>query len=200
MKVVIIVAHPDDETIWSGGFILQHPDWDWTVLTLCRVDDTDRAPKFKKVCAHLNAAGFMSDLDDSPHLRSIDPEKDIGARIMATVGNTSWDLCLTHGPNGEYRHRRHKEVHTEVVRLATEGRLRCDELWTFAYECDSQTGACRPAPWADRFVELTNEQLAEKKRIIREMYGYVEDSFEVKACVSPEAFRRVQPIDQENPS
>jgi len=84
--------------------------------------------------------------------------------------------------------------------LVIEGRLRCDQLWTFAYECDSETGACRAAPWANRFVELTKSQLAEKKRIIREMYGYAKDSFELKACVSPEAFRRVQPIDQEGPS
>ncbi len=78
MKAVIIVAHPDDETIWSGGFVLQHPDWDWTVFTLCRANDPDRVPKFKKVCAHLNATGLMSDLDDSPDLQPIDPKKDIG--------------------------------------------------------------------------------------------------------------------------
>lgn len=25
--VGIIVAHPDDETLWAGGTILQHPEW-----------------------------------------------------------------------------------------------------------------------------------------------------------------------------
>jgi len=86
-----------------------------------------------------------------------------------------------------------------VVRLVIGGRLRSDELWTFAYECDSQTAACCPSPWADRLVDLTKDQLADKKRIIRETYGYRKDSFEVKACVSPEAFRRIQIIDKEKP-
>jgi hypothetical protein len=36
MKAAIIVAHPDDETIWSGGLILKKPEWQWTVLSLCR--------------------------------------------------------------------------------------------------------------------------------------------------------------------
>jgi LmbE family N-acetylglucosaminyl deacetylase len=26
-NVAIIVAHPDDETLWAGGTILNHPYW-----------------------------------------------------------------------------------------------------------------------------------------------------------------------------
>ena len=25
----MIVAHPDDETLWAGGTILKHPEWHW---------------------------------------------------------------------------------------------------------------------------------------------------------------------------
>jgi hypothetical protein len=197
MKALVIVAHPDDETIWSGGLILQHPDWDWTILSLCRAEDPDRGPKFKKVCEYLKAVGIMSDLDDSPRVPPIDPERDIGTRIMAAVGEGPWELCLTHGQNGEYGHPRHKEVHSEVLRLAAEGTLPCGELWTFAYDCDSSTGVCRPASWADRLVELSQELLVEKKRLVHERYGYGKDSFEVKACISPEAFQQVKRVDKE---
>ena len=31
---VVIVAHPDDETLWAGGTLLMHPDCRWTVVTL----------------------------------------------------------------------------------------------------------------------------------------------------------------------
>ena len=34
MKCVVIVAHPDDETLWAGGTILMNPDNDWTKTTL----------------------------------------------------------------------------------------------------------------------------------------------------------------------
>ena len=47
-RAVVIVAHPDDETIWMGGFILDNPDYNWTILSLCRASDTDCAPKFKQ--------------------------------------------------------------------------------------------------------------------------------------------------------
>ncbi len=192
MKAAVIVAHPDDETIWSGGLILRHPDWEWTVLSLCRGDDPDRSPKFKAVCPQLRATGIISDLNDSEPLLEINPGREIGPRIVGAIGETAWDLCLTHGRNGEYGHRRHKEVHGEVVRLIEEGMLQCEELWTFAYECDTVTKPCRPASWADIFVELAEKELAEKRRIVQEEYGYGKDSFEVMACISPEVFQRVK--------
>jgi len=190
MDVLVVVAHPDDEIIWAGGFILQNLGWDWTVLCLCRSDDTDRSRKFRSVCAALGSTGLMSDLDDGSPLKPIDPRREIGDRIMSIAEDTGWDLCLTHGENGEYGHQRHKEVHCEVRGLFENGMLKCKELWTFAYCCSVRSGVCRADEGAEIVVELTDKQLAEKKRIVRDEYGYAEDSFEVKACVSPEAFRR----------
>jgi LmbE family N-acetylglucosaminyl deacetylase len=190
MRTAIIVAHPDDEVIWAGGLILQHPDWDWTVLSLCRADDADRAPKFERVCRHLGATGLISDLDDSDPLGPIDTEAEVAGRITKLLPATRWDLCLTHGDNGEYGHGRHKQVHAEVVRLVLRGTIACDELWTFAYECEPPQGACRPASWAEVLVDLTAEQLIEKKRIVAELYGYGRDAFEVTACISPESYTR----------
>ena len=88
MKAVIIVAHPDDETIWAGGLVLSHPDWDWTVLSLCRADDTNRCPKFYVVCKILRANGIICDLDDSPEPQPVKPETDIGQRIIKALGQT----------------------------------------------------------------------------------------------------------------
>jgi len=187
---LVVVAHPDDEVIWCGGLILQNPEWDWTVLSLCRAADRDRDPKFRQVCEHLGANGIISDLDDGNPLKPIYPPADIGWRIRQHTQAREWDLCITHGANGEYGHPRHREIHSEVVRLFANGLVRCNELWTFACVCDAKTGHCLARRDADVQIELTVEQLAEKKRIVRELYGYEADSFEVRACTSPEGFRR----------
>jgi LmbE family N-acetylglucosaminyl deacetylase len=197
MNAALIVAHPDDETIWAGGLILGNPEWEWTVLSLCRADDADRAPKFRRVCERLGVTGLISDLDDSASLQPVDPPADVGERILSHLPAGPWDLCVTHGANGEYGHLRHKEVHAAVLHLAGEGRIICRDLWTFAYECESPGGACRPAPWADVLVDLTPAQLAEKMHIVRELYGYADGSFEVNACISPESFMRYRIPERE---
>ena len=58
-----IVAHPDDETIWMGGTIMKN-NYNWTIICLCRKNDLDRSPKFKKVCDYYKAKSIISDLDD----------------------------------------------------------------------------------------------------------------------------------------
>ena len=65
-KVALIVAHPDDETLWAGGTILSHPGWECYIVCLCRGNDADRAPKFKEALKELRSEGIMGDLDDGP--------------------------------------------------------------------------------------------------------------------------------------
>ena len=74
--------------------------------------------------------------------------------------------------------------------------LRCGELWTFAYDCDGPTGNCSARGDADVQAPLTDGHLAEKKRIIHQVYGYPQDSFECRACVSPEGFHRRETPEQ----
>ena len=58
-KCAVITAHPDDETLWAGGTILLHPDASWTIITICRKSDSDRAPKFFKALQKYDAQGAM---------------------------------------------------------------------------------------------------------------------------------------------
>ncbi len=189
----VIVAHPDDETIWCGGLILRHPQWDWTVLALSRADDANRAPRFGAACEALGATGLMADLDDSSPPAPIDPAREIAPRVLDALGHRRWDLIVTHGPAGEYGHPRHRQVHAEVLRLVESGQLPCRALWSVACLCDPVTARWSRDGPADVEVALTADELARKRGIVREQYNFPPGSFELRACSAVEWFRHTWP-------
>lgn len=188
MRNLVIVAHPDDETIWMGGLILRHPQTDWHLLSLSRADDPDRAPRFHRAAQELGADGCISDLDDSPVLAPLAPDLgEIKERISELAGK-EFDLVFTHGARGEYtRHIRHEQVHQAVAEMMEKGNL-SGELVCFAYE--DRGGECTPQPAANAMIliQLTPEEAAKKRAIIKDIYGFGEDSFEYKSAGQIEAF------------
>lgn len=65
-KAGVILAHPDDETLWAGGIILSHSQWEWLIYTLCKADDPVRAANFHQAIDRLKAIGKMANLEDGP--------------------------------------------------------------------------------------------------------------------------------------
>ena len=153
------MAHPDDETLWCGGYILTHPEFRWRVVTLCRASDADRAPKFRQVLDRFGAEGEMADLEDGPDQAPL-PVETIEETIARLLAGNSYDLVLTHGPNGEYtQHRRHAECCRAVVELWRSGRIRANRLWMFAYEDGDRAYLPRVRQDADQARRATRRYL-----------------------------------------
>ncbi len=186
----VIVAHPDDETLWAGGTILTHPSWTWHIVTLCRASDPDRAPKFSKALHGLGASGKMGDLDDGPEQVPLDAA-DVQRAIMDVLPSRSFDLLISHSPTGEYtRHLRHEECSRAAIALWNAGMLSADELWAFAYEDGGRQYFPRPIEGASIYTVLSEPVWLKKYGIITTTYGFPPDSFEAQTTPHAEAFWR----------
>ncbi len=187
-NVAIIVAHPDDETLWAGGTILSHPTWNCFIVSVCRGNDTDRAPKFYNALKVLESEGIMGDLDDGPNQNPLD-EEEVERTILDLLPKKHYDLIFSHNPKGEYtRHMRHEEVSRAVINLWNNGKISADELRTFAYE----DGNKKYHPRADKNAainrKLTKRIWMRKYSILTETYGFKKDSWEARTTPKEEAF------------
>jgi LmbE family N-acetylglucosaminyl deacetylase len=199
IKALCIVAHPDDDLIWMGGTILSHKDWEWTVFSLCRATDIDRAPKFRKACEHYGAHAIISDLDDEKlHPLKTDEVVD---KIKENLPESErdYDYIFTHGANGEYGHPRHKETHRAVYELIKNKDLKCSKLYFFSYVAGQEVAphdsnlripiANKNADW---FVKLNKKIYQDKINVITKLYGFQNGIFETLASKNEEAFEEVK--------
>lgn len=192
----MVVAHPDDEILWGGGLLLNCPDWNWRIASICRGGDSERALRFRRVLSELDADGDIADLDDGSEQRPLE-SRELDGAVVDLLGPRCWDLVVTHGPAGEYtRHRRHEEVCDSVVRLWERGRVRLRKLWMFAFEDGDGNYLPRAREDASIFADLDNCAWKEKYRLITEVYGFAMDTWEARVTPRAEAFESfANPID-----
>lgn len=187
-NVVVIVAHPDDETLWAGGTILSNPDWKCFVISLCRGKDPDRSVRFHNALKVLNCEGIMGDMDDGPEQLPLD-ETEVERTILDLLPTKHFDLIITHNPAGEYtRHLRHEETGNSVIRLWNTGKISAHELWTFAYEDGNKTKYPVAVENASIIRPVTNDIWLKKYSLITQTYGFRKGGFEAETTPKTESF------------
>ena len=187
-KCAVIVAHPDDETLWMGGTMLMYPDCQWTVVTACRKNDANRSPRFFEALKVFNAGGVMGDLDDGPEQVPLSARK-VQDVILDLLPSDRFDSIFTHSLWGEYtRHLRHEDIGKAVLALRRNGSLHCRELFTFAYEDGGGKYLPTPIKNTGFAIELPHHIWQRKYEIITKIYGFAPDSFEARATPKEEAF------------
>ena len=186
--VVVIVAHPDDETLWAGGTILSHPTWKFFVVSLCRGNDPDRAPRFFEALKILKSEGIMGDMDDGPNQVPLEKE-EVEQAILSLLLPKHFDLIISHNPSGEYtRHIRHEEVGEAVINLWNADKISASEIRLFAYEDGHKTYYPKANENAAIFRTLTTRIWLRKYNIITKTYGFDKESWEAKTTPVAEAF------------
>jgi LmbE family N-acetylglucosaminyl deacetylase len=187
-SVAVIVAHPDDETLWAGGTILSHATWEWFIISLCRGKDEDRFPRFYNALSILKSDGIMGDLDDGPEQK---PLKDdiVENAILELLPVKHFDLIISHNPTGEYtRHLRHEETGRAVIKLWNAGKISTDEVWVFAYTDNNKRHYPVAVQEANICRKLPENIWLKKYNLITETYGFEKGGFEAETTPTSESF------------
>ena len=188
-KALVVIAHPDDETIWMGGTIARNKKIAWTIFSLCRASDRDRAPKFSRVCEYYGAQSIIADLDDDGKLNLEEAKKEAKRIILEKIDFDEFDYIFTHGANGEYGHERHVAVHLAIDELIKKKKINPETVFYFNYVKNKDNSL---KPDSNSVInQLSEKELSEKKRVVAEMYGYSPNGIDVGYCTNPEAFKKI---------
>ncbi len=152
---LVLVAHPDDETLFAGGLILRYPGR-WTVIC-CSIPRTDpiRAWKFYDACASLGVfrMGVLPFIESAP-------DQPLGN--LDAVDLSGFDCVVTHNENGEYGHFQHRQLNS-WVRGNADYR---GTIVTFGY---------RPGGCGEIRLALTDEEQRRKRNALQ-CYDHVSPS------------------------
>jgi LmbE family N-acetylglucosaminyl deacetylase len=129
MKAMTVVAHPDDCVIFAMGYIVNHPEYSWTICYLTYRNFDPRAKEVAQFWARRGVAvkflGYPDDwnfVDNCPG--NIDQEP--ASRAIQSI-IVDQDLILTHAEDGDYGHPHHilvnraTEQHPHRVTFASPG-------------------------------------------------------------------------------
>ena len=121
IKNIMVVAHPDDETLW-GWRAFESNSW----LVVCVTDcGQARQLKFQQAVKGFGAIGMCLGLPDI-YKRDFNPdEREFLVReLTSLIQRDSVEKVVTHGPEGEYGHPIHKSISKVVSGLVPSSKLK----------------------------------------------------------------------------
>lgn len=107
-KRLMIVAHPDDETIWGGSHLLKGH---YLVVCLTNGKNQVRKKEFMQVMKKTHNQGLILDYPDKTNGkrdRWLHVQQEIKKDVKELVCKKKWEMIVTHNPLGEYGHIHHR--------------------------------------------------------------------------------------------
>ncbi len=151
---LLVVAHPDDESIFFSGLLMNQRSMPWKVI--CITDgnadgaNSKRADQFKKACGLLKVKSEQWDFKD--HFES---RLSIDQIITRLRGLQQPAVVYTHGILGEYGHPHHQDVSFAVHKAY----YKKTAVWSVAYNA-----------YPEKQIKLTWAQYKIKTTILAQIY------------------------------
>ena len=117
-RKLMIVAHPDDETLWGGANLFKNR---YFVVCLTNGFNLKRANDFKKLLKFTNNSGIILNYPDfQDNIRNDWSEVKTGLLkdLSKLLNYQYWDKIVTHGPDGTTGHIHHKKTCKYVTKIA----------------------------------------------------------------------------------
>lgn len=155
---LLVVAHPDDETLFFGGLLASTTKKKTPWLVICVTDgDADgngkaRAKQFRNATRKLGVTYIAH--WDFPDI--YEKRLDIEALATRLQGLVAPKEVYTHGVLGEYGHPHHQDVCAAVFRAFGDTEI---PLWSAAYNC-----------WPERRIHLSEDEYRLKCEILSGIY------------------------------
>lgn len=134
---LMVVAHPDDETIWGGEHLLKGK---YVVVCITNGNNRTRRKEFAAVMKQTNSIGLMLSFPDKTHGKRNNWEscrEEIQQSIDTIVAQKDWATIATHNSKGEYGHIHH-QMTSAITTAAAEKADLTDHLYYFRNLCQSE--------------------------------------------------------------
>lgn len=122
---LMIVAHPDDETIWGGGHLL---DGEYLVVCVTCGKSKIRTREFKKAMEKSNNQYIILNYPDITlkgisHWHKEWPK--INEDLKKIITAKKWNFVVTHNNKGEYGHIHHRYINKIVTGIIKSLKIDC---------------------------------------------------------------------------
>lgn len=127
---LMIVAHPDDETIWGANHL---KNGNYLVICITNGDNETRSKEFYEVMNQVGSQGIMLKYPDKTDGKKDDwksSKEAITKDIQYIIKQNHWKKIVTHNPDGEYGHPHHIMTNRIVTKSAKQNGY-ADQLYYF---------------------------------------------------------------------